>query len=74
MSAGLFEIRLDGRRAAAAAQNGELSSARRVEQPFRQALERGLHRYCSVCAQETEHVLCRGGDGANTPAIRWPAA
>jgi hypothetical protein len=74
MSAGLFEIRLDRRRAAAAAQNGELPSARRVEQPFRQALERGLHRYCSVCAQETEHVLCRGGDGANIPAIRWPAA
>jgi hypothetical protein len=68
MSAGLFEIRLGGRPAAAAEQ-----SARRVEPPFRQADEPGLHRYCSGCSQETEHVLCRGGDGAGIPAIRWPA-
>jgi hypothetical protein len=69
MSAGLFEIRLGGRPAAAAEQ-----SARRVEPLFRQAGERGLHRYCSGCSQETEHVLWRDDDGASIPAIRWPAA
>ena len=74
MSAGLFEIRLGGRRTAAAERNGDFQSARRLEPPFRQAGERGLHRYCSGCSQETEHVLCRGDDAANTPAIRWPAA
>lgn len=69
MSAGLFEIRLGGRLAPAAE-----SSARRVEPPFRQAGERGLHRYCSGCSQETEHVLCGGDDVVSIPAIRWPAA
>ena len=37
-------------------------------------LKRGLHRYCSGCAQETEHVLCQSDDGPSIPAIRWPAA
>jgi hypothetical protein len=74
MSAGLFEIRLGGRRTGVAEENGDLQSARRVEPPFRQAVERGLHRYCSGCSQETEHVLCRGDDVASIPAIRWPAA
>jgi len=69
MSAGLFEIRLGGRPAGAAEQ-----SVRRVEPPFREGGERGLHRYCSGCSQETEHVLWRGEDGASIPAIRWPAA
>lgn len=75
MSGGLFEIRLGGRRTAGAAQdgNGDLQVAHRVEPPFRQAGERGLHRYCSGCSQETEHVLCRSNDGENTPAIRRPA-
>jgi hypothetical protein len=67
MSGGLFEIRLGGRTEAAAEQ-----AARRVEPPFRQAGERGLHRFCSGCSRETEHVLC--SDGANTPAIRRPTA
>ena len=69
MSAGLFEIRLGGRPAAAADQ-----SVRRVEPSFQEAGERGLHRYCSGCSQETEHVLWRGDDGASIAAIRWPAA
>ena len=69
MSAGLFEIRLGGRPTAAAEE-----SAPRVESPFLQAGERGLHRYCSGCSQETEHVLWPGDDGASIPAIRWPAA
>jgi hypothetical protein len=34
----------------------------------------GLHRYCSSCAGETEHVLS-GRDGRGSiPLIRWPAA
>jgi hypothetical protein len=74
MTVGLFEIRLGLRPTAAAAQNGngDLQSAYRGELPFREARERGLHRYCSGCSQETEHVLC--SEWANTPAIRRPAA
>jgi len=68
MSAGLFEIRLGGTPTAAAEQ-----SAGRAEPPFRQADESGLHRYCSGCSQETEHVLCRSTEGSKLPAIRRPA-
>ena len=72
MSGGLFEIRF--RRTPAAA-NAEVQTARLTEPPpFRQTGERGLHRYCYGCAQETEHVLCQSGDGRSIPAIRWPAA
>jgi hypothetical protein len=71
MSAGLFEIRLGGRGAAIPRQNVEFPA--RVESPFRQATERGLHRYCCGCARETEHVLFREGDVAGIPAIRRPA-
>jgi hypothetical protein len=46
----------------------------RAEPLFRKAEERGLHRYCLGCSRETEHVLCQGGEGANIPMIRWPAA
>jgi hypothetical protein len=73
MSAGLFEIRLDGRGAAADAPSVELPSAGPAEPTFRQARERGIHRYCCGCARETEHVLCGEGNGASIPAIRWPA-
>jgi hypothetical protein len=40
----------------------------------RKAAERGLHRYCSGCSRETEHVLCHDADGPIIPTIRWPAA
>jgi hypothetical protein len=74
MSAGLFEIRLGGR-GTAAPQKVEFSA--RAESPFRQAEQRGLHRYCSGCARETEHALFREGDRASDrasiAAIRWPA-
>jgi hypothetical protein len=74
MSGAMFEIRLGLRPTTAAAQsgNGDLQSAHRGEPSFRQPGERGLHRYCSGCSRETEHVLC--SDGASTPAIRRPAA
>ena len=72
MSGGLFELRLGGGPEAA---SEEGQPARLVEPPrFREAGERGLHRYCCGCAQETEHVLCQSDDGPNIPAIRWPAA
>jgi hypothetical protein len=65
MSGGLFEIRLGAQNG-----NGDHQTARYVEPPFREAGERGLHRYCSGCSQETEHVLC--DDGPKTPGIRRP--
>jgi hypothetical protein len=34
----------------------------------------GLHRYCSGCAHETEHVVWAGDGRGSTPSIRWPAA
>ncbi len=73
MSAGLFRIHLGGRGATSAGDAG-LPSAARAKPAFRQAKERVLQRYCCGCSRETEHVLCRGGDGSNIPAIRWPAA
>jgi hypothetical protein len=33
----------------------------------------GLHRYCSGCAHETEHVSASGGQGS-IPSIRWPTS
>jgi hypothetical protein len=32
----------------------------------------GLHRYCSGCAQETEHVAWTADGRGSTPSIRWP--
>lgn len=32
----------------------------------------GLHRYCSGCAQETEHVAWADEARGTTPSIRWP--
>jgi hypothetical protein len=65
MSGGLFEIRLGAQDG-----DGDHQTARHAELTFREAGERGLHRYCSGCSQETEHVLCN--DGPKTPAIRRP--
>jgi hypothetical protein len=33
----------------------------------------GLHRYCSGCAHETEHVLSARDWHGSIPSIRWPA-
>jgi hypothetical protein len=32
----------------------------------------GLHRYCSGCAQETEHVAWTADGRGSIPSIRWP--
>jgi len=34
----------------------------------------GLHRHCSGCAHETEHVAWPPDGPASIPRIRWPAA
>jgi hypothetical protein len=34
----------------------------------------GLHRYCSGCAHETEHVAWTAEGRGSIPSIRWPAA
>lgn len=39
-----------------------------------QAIERALHRYCSGCSRETEHVPWAGAGRSTIPPIRWPAA
>ena len=33
----------------------------------------GLHRYCSGCAQETEHVVWAADGRGSIPSIRWPS-
>ena len=66
MRGGLFEIRLGERRTSATAQSGNGQPA--IEPSFQEPDQRGLHRYCSGCSQETEHVLCI--DAPKTPAIR----
>jgi hypothetical protein len=72
MNDGLYEIRFRGTPVAV---SEEVQSAPLAEPAsFQQADQRGLHRYCSGCAQETEHVLCQSDDGPTIPAIRWPAA
>jgi len=32
----------------------------------------GLHRYCSGCSQETEHVAWAADGRGSIPSIRWP--
>jgi hypothetical protein len=34
----------------------------------------GLHRYCSGCSRETEHVRWTADRRGSIPRIRWPAA
>jgi hypothetical protein len=36
--------------------------------------EVGLHRFCSGCAHETEHVVWAADGRGSIPSIRWPAA
>jgi hypothetical protein len=72
MSVGLFRTRGDERDATSAVIVG-LPAARSADPLYRQAKEQGLHRYCSGCSRETEHVLWAGGE-ASIPAIRRPAA
>jgi hypothetical protein len=73
--AGLFVVPLDGTPAMTAAAKTHEPPAMtpgrgRVAPTDRH--KSGLRRYCSGCAQETEHVA-RAADGRGSiPAIRWP--
>ena len=74
MSAGLFEIRFSERPSAPEEESDDLQPANRAEPLFRQAGERGLHRFCSGCSRQTEHLLAGSSDRSEIPAIRLPAA
>ena len=74
--AGLFIVPLDRPRAIPA---DKMTVEHRARPGWGRAIptkrhKSGLHRYCSGCAGETEHVLS-GRDGRGSiPSIRWPAA
>jgi hypothetical protein len=72
---GLFMVPLDRPRAMpTAAEAHEPPAIRpgraRVAPADRQ--ENGLQRYCSGCAQETEHVVRATEGRGSTPSIQWP--
>lgn len=46
----------------------------RAERRRRQAEESALHRYCSGCSRDTEHVAWATRGPTNMPSIQWPAA
>jgi hypothetical protein len=75
---GLFVVRGNKPKVVPAAEEGlaslahERFGAARTKPNARQ--KSGLHRYCSGCAQETEHVAWVRDGQASTPSIRWPAA
>src|SRR5947199_3981972 len=73
---GLFMVRLDRPRAMpAAAKTLEPLALKRPGRGRVAPTDRhkgGLHRYCSGCAQETEHVAWVAHGRGSTPAIRWP--
>jgi hypothetical protein len=73
---GLFMVPLARPRAmSAAAKTHEPPAMRpggtRVAPPDRHKSE--LQRYCSGCAQETEHVAWTADGRGSTPSIRWPS-
>ena len=75
---GLFMVRLDQPNAVPAVEERLVSPAHVGPQPLRvkptPRPKGGLHRYCSGCAQETEHVAWSRCGRASIPSIRWPAA
>ena len=74
---GLFMVPLDRPRAmSAAAKTVEPSVLRsgRVRVAPTDRHKGGLHRYCSACARETEHVAWAAAGRGSIPSIRWTAA
>jgi hypothetical protein len=74
---GLFLVPLDRPRAISAAANTPEPPAMppgraRVEPNDPQ--KSGLHRYCSGCAHETEHVAWAADGPGSIPSIRWPSS
>jgi hypothetical protein len=75
---GLFMVRLDQPKVVSAVEERLASLAHERPGPPRvrpiPRQKRGLHRYCSGCAHETEHVAWSRDGRASIPSIRWPAA
>ncbi len=75
---GLFMVRLDQPKVVPAVEERLVSLAHVRPGPLRvkpiPRQKSGLHRYCSGCAQETEHVAWSRDGRASIPSIRWPAA
>src|SRR5438067_8925672 len=74
---GLFMVRLDWPRAMPAA--AKTLDPLALKRPGRGRVaptdrhKGGLHRYCSGCAHETEHVAWSADGRGSTPSIRWPS-
>ncbi len=75
---GLFMVRLDQPKVVPAVEERLASLAHERPGPPRvkpiPQQKSGLHRYCSGCAQETEHVAWSRDGRPSIPSIRWPAA
>jgi hypothetical protein len=77
---GLFMVELNRRTATQGAEEVAAVHAHphpvraRAESNLGQVIERALHRYCSGCSRETEHVPWAGGGRSTIPSIQWPAA
>ncbi len=75
---GLFMVRGNKPKVVPATEEGlaslapERLGAARTKPAARQ--KSGLHRYCSGCAQETEHSVWAREARASIASIRWPAA
>jgi hypothetical protein len=74
---GLFIVPLEWPRAMQAAANTLEPTSVRPERargvPTNRRENSGIHRHCSSCARETEHVAWVVGRGS-IPLIRWPVA
>src|SRR5438874_830345 len=71
---GLFMVPFDRPRAMSAAAKTHEPPAMRPGRARVAPTDRhkgGLHRYCSGCAQETEHVAWADDGRGSTPSIRW---
>jgi hypothetical protein len=72
---GLFLVPLDRPRAMSAAAKTHEPPAMRPGRARVAPTDRrksGLHRYCSGCAHETEHVAWAADGRGSIPSIRWP--
>ena len=72
---GLFLVPLDRPRTTSAAPKTQEAPAIRTGRARVGPIDRrkgGLHRYCTGCAQETEHVAWAAEGRGSTPSIRWP--
>jgi hypothetical protein len=74
---GLFMVPLDRPRGRSAAAKTLEPPAMPLGRARGTATDRqggGRHRYCSGCAQETEHLVSSRDGRGSIPSIRWPAA